>query len=324
MQSRVVLALCLSLQTLLPAWCGMRCETAFTATPALSLGRSAWTKAASSSARKIASGLRFPCMSIKDPKAETIRWNVPTGDVEKDFEHIPERPCEVPFIGSQLRNRYFALRHGESEANVAAIISSLPDRGTTIHGLTASGRLQARNSAPHLIEAIGKDELANVIMYSSNFTRARQTAEEAADAIKEIVAGSGHGIDKNSLEQALEVKVIEGLRERWFGELDNTIITNYNLVWPADLKDAQCVQYGVESVEACCVRLKKIILQLEEQHTGKSIVLTSHADTLQILQCYIACVDPRKFSQYRFKNGEVRKLLQDPSSMPAPVPLTYK
>ena len=32
------------------------------------------------------------------------------------------------------------------------------------------------------------------------------------------------------------VEIVEDLRERWFGELDNTIITNYNMVWPADMK----------------------------------------------------------------------------------------
>jgi hypothetical protein len=32
----------------------------------------------------------------------------------------------------------------------------------------------------------------------------------------------------------------------------------------------------------------------------------------------------RLFSQYRFRNGEVRALAQDPSSLPPPVPLTYK
>lgn len=95
------------------------------------------------------------------------------------------------------------------------------------------------------------------------------------------------------------VDVIEGLRERWFGTLDNTIISNYNMVWPADLKDAACTQYEVESVEACCARLRGVILGLEAKHSGKAIVLTSHADTLQILQSYLAEVDPRKFSQYR-------------------------
>ena len=47
--------------------------------------------------------------------------------------------------------------------------------------------------------------------------------------------------------------------------------------------------------------------ELERTYTGKSIVLTSHADTLQIMQTFLSFEDPRKFSQYRFKNGEVRK-----------------
>ena len=39
------------------------------------------------------------------------------------------------------------------------------------------------------------------------------------------------------------VEIVEDLRERWFGELDNTIITNYNMVWPADMKvGALCIE----------------------------------------------------------------------------------
>ena len=45
--------------------------------------------------------------------------------------------------------------------------------------------------------------------------------------------------------------------------------------------------------------------ELEDTYTGKYIVLTSHADTLQIFQSFLSFEDPRKFSQYRFKNGEV-------------------
>ena len=46
-----------------------------------------------------------------------------------------------------LRNRYFALRHGQSESNLEGVISSLPATGTSIHGLTPLGRLQARRAA---------------------------------------------------------------------------------------------------------------------------------------------------------------------------------
>ena len=67
--------------------------------------------------------------------------------LEADFAHIPTRESSVERIPKGLKNRYFALRHGQSEANVENIISSLPARGTTIHGLTQLGREQARGEA---------------------------------------------------------------------------------------------------------------------------------------------------------------------------------
>ena len=80
---------------------------------------------------------------------------------------------------------------------------------------------------------------------------------------------------------------------------------------------------GVESVEDVCSRIRDLFLSMESLYDGKSIVLTSHADTLQIMQCFVAGTDERLFSQYRFKNGEFRELLQDPLSLPRPLPLSF-
>ncbi len=52
-----------------------------------------------------------------------------------------------------------------------------------------------------------------------------------------------------------------------------------------------------------CARIRELVLSLEAEREGQCIVLTSHADTLQITQCYVAGADPRSFSMYRFKNG---------------------
>lgn len=235
----------------------------------------------------------------------------------QDFAHIQEKESAVPRIAGPLKNRYFALRHGQSEANIADIISSDETRGSTIHGLTAEGRRQARASAADLLQVIDAENLQNLVVYSSNFTRARETAEEACAGLKELVP--------NILDENLAVSVELGLRERWFGELDNTIITNYNKVWPADFKDAGCTAYGVESVESVCERVREVITALESRHQDKDIVLVSHADTLQILQLYLSGADVRQFSAFRFKNGEVRALLlEDLSAMPPASPLEYK
>lgn len=119
------------------------------------------------------------------------------------------------------------------------------------------------------------------------------------------------------------VKKTALLRERWFGELDATPLPNYNKIWPRDLVSAKHSHCGVESVESVAARIRSFVLEVEERHSDSCVVLVSHADTLQISQCYVAGADCRTFSQYRFKNAEVRELKQDPNSLPAPVPLSY-
>jgi broad specificity phosphatase PhoE len=232
---------------------------------------------------------------------------------ERDFQSIPLRESAVPKLGA-LRNSYIGLRHGESFGNVLGVISSHPVQGTLIHGLTEKGREQARSAAADLLRAIdGPVNVKDLVIMTSNFTRARETSAEVVDAICSIVGG---GLTN-------KIVIEPALRERWFGDLDNTIITNYNKVWPADLKDAACTNYGVESVDQVCERLRAMIIKIEANYVGRRIVLVSHADTLQILQTYLALVDTRTFSQYRFKNGEVRLLDQNPSSLPNPTPLIY-
>jgi broad specificity phosphatase PhoE len=232
---------------------------------------------------------------------------------ERDFQSIPLRESSVPKLGA-LRNIYIGLRHGESFGNVLGVISSHPVQGTLIHGLTEKGREQARSAASDLLLAIGgTDKVEELLIFTSNFTRARETAVEVVSALNSMTGNI----------RSKEIFIEPALRERWFGDLDDTIITNYNKVWPADLKDASCTNYGVESVDQVCERLRAMIIKIEAKYFGRRIVLVSHADTLQILQTYVALADTRTFSQYRFKNGEVRLLSQDPSSLPLPVPLIY-
>ena len=59
---------------------------------------------------------------------------------------------------------------------------------------------------------------------------------------------------------------------------------------------------------------------MESLYIGKIIILCSHADTLQIMQTFLSNEDPRKFANYRFKNGEVRNM----EILPPPVEMTYK
>eukprot|EP00752_Nemacystus_decipiens_P006707 g6030.t1 len=253
-----------------------------------------------------------------------------------------------------LKNRYYALRHGQSVANMEGVISSNPKVGAVKHGLTSNGRSQARVAATALIEVVGRERLDSLVFVSSEFLRARQTAEECRAALENIlsferqamteggvgVGGDGaaeddaeaHGSggfssdaqDIGGYDVSPPIVIRKELRERSFGELDGTILVNYNKVWPEDLKDGSQEGYGVESVCDVAKRVGRLVRSLEKEYEDAEIVFSSHADTLQIAQCYIAGADERLFSQYRFKNGEVRSLLQDPASLPPPAPLSFQ
>lgn len=71
------------------------------------------------------------------------------------------------------------------------------------------------------------------------------------------------------------------------------------------------------------------LLDIDSRHSGggegeggNHIVLTSHADVLQITQVYAAGLDNvGRFSQYRFGNGEVRRMGRELESLPEAKPL---
>lgn len=205
-----------------------------------------------------------------------------------------------------LKNKYFGLRHGQSTANVAGIISSTMLVGTTNHGLTELGRAQSRESAPALLKLIGEDQLHKTIFYSSLFKRAKETTEESMSALHDLLQSQGMPIPRFSY------LVSPLLRERNFGEYDGGELGLYNNVWTKDVHDADNSANGVESVNTVIKRLDVFLRDMEKKHQNANIVVTSHADTLQIMQVYMCGADVRQFSSYRFKNAEVRNMLDLP------------
>eukprot|EP01041_Mallomonas_annulata_P003863 gene3863-7709_t len=218
--------------------------------------------------------------------------------------------CEVQIKRpATLKNKYYGLRHGESEANIQGIISSDPVVGSTRHGLTASGKMQAIRSAQQIVDKVGYQNMDRVIFLTSYFKRAHQTASESLDAVRDLMYARQveHGdIHEDLFKYVMrsDINFRKELRERFFGKFDATVLVNYNKVWPIDLVDANNNRQGVESVSDVISRISRLINDLESHYENKIFVMASHADTLQIMQTFLAGEDPRKFSQYRFKNGE--------------------
>ena len=109
---------------------------------------------------------------------------------------------------------------------------------------------------------------------------------------------------------------------RFFGRLDDEKLETYNYVWPVDMFDITHKAFDVESVLEVTQRIQKTILDIDSKHEGDNIVLVSHADVLQITQCYAAGLENvGKFSQYRFNNGEVRYMGRNVDILPVAKPL---
>lgn len=179
------------------------------------------------------------------------------------------------------------MRHGESKANVQGVIVSHPSSGLLPKfALTETGRWQVRTAA------VQASLDANTIIYSSDFSRARETAK-----IVQVSLG------------AADVTYSELLRERYFGVWDNTSHENYAKIWQCDLQSATSHENNVEPVASVLARVTRLINEIEQIYQSKDILLVSHGDTLQILQAAFQEIDPRYHrSLPHLVTAEIRQL----------------
>ena len=120
------------------------------------------------------------------------------------------------------------MRHGESKANLKEIIISHPVNGAHAEfALSEHGREQATASVSnsHLTD--------RTVIYSSDFSRALETAE----------------IAKNLLGTP-DMHVTKLLRERYFGDWEETHNSNYAKVWEYDERSPDHTENNVESLNS--------------------------------------------------------------------------
>ena len=187
----------------------------------------------------------------------------------------------------RLANRFSIMRHGQSKANARGIIvSRIENDRRGDYGLSELGRQQA------LAAARGCGLPGNTIICSSDFSRARQTAEI-------VRAHLG----------APEVVTAEALRERYFGDWEGSATGNYARVWAADETDPGQAGGNVEPATAVLDRSTAFVMDLERRYSGRDILLVSHGDTLQILRAGFLRMSPSEHrSLPELKTAEIRRL----------------
>ena len=193
---------------------------------------------------------------------------------------------------SSLAHSYYVLRHGQSLANVAGIISSDPRTACAAHGLSTQGRRQAEQAAAAVAAAAANEGVDGVAIVTSDLRRAWMTASLVRTHL--MAAGVRVWPAVGGLHEATE------LRERSFGELDGQSDSRYPDVWVEDANSASHEVYGVESVLSVRERALSVIKRTESllpRDGGRyMVVLVAHGDVLQILQSafFEGGIDPRE------------------------------
>jgi broad specificity phosphatase PhoE len=212
--------------------------------------------------------------------------------------------------GGLLRNRFFALRHGQSLANVAGLIASNPDIACKNYGLSDVGKKQAEEAGKTLIDAylnaqqiqptttsteteISEDSSsqspAGIVIVSSDLLRAKETAQIVADTIKlyndnnineredcrpvRIPLLVHNDSDENNDVSTSSVTIDIRLRERGFGDWDGGNDIHYNDVWKEDAIDPYHTKNNVESVWSVIDRSTRCVIDLDNQKSENLVHL---------------------------------------------------
>jgi len=171
------------------------------------------------------------------------------------------------------------------------LVVSYPSHGLSRWGLSELGREEVCAS----VERVAGEGLldGSVEIHSSDFLRTRETA----------------GIARHILGASHQVCLEKGLRERDFGKLELTHLELYHEIWQEDSINPKRGIWGVESAEHVMKRTTGVVSHLERVYTNKTILLVSHGDTLQILQCGFDGLPAEKHREvWPFDPGELREL----------------
>lgn len=153
------------------------------------------------------------------------------------------------------RNRYFSIRHGESENKTKHILDSGERR---LH-LTTIGRDQVREATEHLKKRLAQEKKKIDFIISSDVLRCKETAEIAAGTL---------GIKK--------IRFDKRLREIHLGTIEECHERTYHELFPTyESRFATRPERG-ESVRDLRARVWNFLQDTEKKYQKKNILVVSH------------------------------------------------
>jgi len=190
---------------------------------------------------------------------------------------------------SELRvTRVLAIRHGETDWNVATRIQGLTDIPLNERG---------RQQAARLAQALADETLHAV--YTSNLQRARDTAA--------------------ALAQACGAPLLEDteLRERHFGDFEGATFEEIAQRWPEDAlrwrrREPDFGPTGGESLQTFFDRSVAAAHRLAAAHAGQTIALVAHGGVLDCLYRAATRLELQAPRTWQVGNATVNRLLWTP------------
>ena len=164
---------------------------------------------------------------------------------------------ELKKYSKKSGNKYFVMRHGESEANVKKVINGKIENNH-FH-LTEKGRKEARKAAETL-----KEKNINLI-FASDFLRTKETAGIVAEAM-------GLGKEKIIFD--------ERLREANFGIFEDRPPVEYHNYFSSYKEKFTKTPPQGENLTELKRRAAEFIYEIDSKYRGKNILLVSHDYTI--------------------------------------------
>jgi len=149
-------------------------------------------------------------------------------------------------------NKYFIMRHGESENNLKNLVSSSYNNPDS---LTEKGRNQVKESANKLV-----NEKIDLI-FSSPFLRTRETTEIVSSTI---------GIDKDS------IIIDDRLHEMSLPMYEGRTWEEYHNDYPNTTENFYRILEGNESYNDVKKRTLNFLYEIENKYKGKNILIVTH------------------------------------------------
>jgi isoleucyl-tRNA synthetase len=189
---------------------------------------------------------------------------------------------KLKFLAKPSTNKYFFMRHGESQHNVLNICSSDPKYP---HHLTENGKDQVLTSA----KKIDKEKIT--VIYCSPFIRSRETVALVCQQI-------GFPVEKVIFD--------ERIREFKFGDFHLKSFDEYLEYRKNHVDDMNLSTPGDdgESLQEAKKRFGDFLFEVEARHSDDNILVVTHGIAMEVLPTIIegmSQIESREFIRSKFK-----------------------